>query len=117
MNTPTGEALILCFVMGAVIFFCRAFPFVFFRKGNAGGNTAGRKAFLDFVEKTVPPAAMAVLAFNSISGTLKGNPKEVIPVLAAAAFTALMHLWRRNPLISIIGGTALYMILERLTMR
>jgi len=80
-------------------------------------NTDGRKAFLDFVEKTVPPAAMAVLAFNSIAGSLKGNMEQGIPVLTAAVFTALMHLWRRNPLLSIIGGTALYMILERLIIR
>jgi branched-subunit amino acid transport protein AzlD len=34
-------------------------------------------------------------------------------VLAAAAFTALAHLWKRNSLISIIGGVAVYMILSR----
>ena len=103
--------------MGAVIFFCRVFPFIFFRNGITAGNTGGRKAFLNFVEKTVPPVAMAVLAFNSIAGSLKGNPGQGIPVLAAASFTALLHLWKRNPLISIIGGTALYMILERLIIK
>ena len=100
--------------MGAVIFFCRVFPFIFFSSGKTKGETGGRKAFLDFVEKIVPPVAMAVLAFNSIAGSFKGNPSEGIPVLTAAVFTALIHLWRRNPLLSIIGGTAFYMILERL---
>jgi branched-subunit amino acid transport protein AzlD len=34
-------------------------------------------------------------------------------VLAASVFTALTHLWRRNALISIIGGTLVYMVLIR----
>ena len=31
--------------------------------------------------------------------------------LAAAALTVGLHLWRRNPLLSIAAGTALYMTL------
>lgn len=116
--TGTNEALALTFVMGAVILFCRAFPFLFFREPPAKGAKAGsRAAFLTFVEKTVPPAAMTVLAFNSLAGPLKGNLRECVPVLSAACFTALVHLWKRNPLISIFGGTALYMVLERIVMR
>ncbi|MDR1574997.1 MAG: AzlD domain-containing protein [Treponema sp.] len=117
--TGTNEALALTFVMGAVILFCRAFPFLFFREPPAKDTGAGsrRAAFLNFVEKTVPPAAMTVLAVNALAGPLKGNPREAIPVLSAACFTALVHLWKRNPLISIFGGTALYMVLERIVMR
>lgn len=104
------QALILTVVMGAVIFFCRVFPFFFFRK--AGGS--GAKIFLSLVEKTVPPVAMTVLAFNAISGPIRENIHAGFPVLAASAFTALVHLWKRNSLISIIGGTLLYMILSRI---
>ena len=74
MKTGVSEALILSIVMAVVIFFCRVFPFLFFREktGAASGGTAdsekGRKAvFLAFVEKTVPPAAMTVLAFNALA--------------------------------------------------
>jgi branched-subunit amino acid transport protein AzlD len=110
MKTGVTEALLLTLVMGAVIFFCRLFPFLFFRgKAGAGSETA----LLNFVAKTVPPVAMTVLAFNSMAGPVKGNLREAIPVLTAAALTAAVHLWKRNPLISIFGGTAAYMILER----
>ena len=34
--------------------------------------------------------------------------------LAAAAFTAALHLWKGNTLLSITGGTACYMLLLRL---
>ena len=107
MKTSVSEALILSIVMAAVIFFCRVFPFLFFRKKSGG------TAFISFVEKTVPPAAMTVLTFNALAGPVKSNPRELFPALTAAAFTAVIHLWRRNPLISIFGGTALYMLLMR----
>jgi len=121
VKTSTGEALILSVVMAAIIFFCRIFPFLFFRGKNGSGNKdaaadiQGERgaAFLAFVEKTVPPAAMTVLAFNALAGPMKSNPREIIPSLAAAALTAIVHLWRRNPLISIFGGTAAYMMLTR----
>jgi len=111
MKTSTSEALLLSVVMAAVIFFCRVFPFLFFREKTHADDR--RAAFLAFVEKTVPPAAMTVLAFNSLAGPARTNPREIIPALAAAAFTAIVHLWRRNPLISIFGGTAVYMVLLR----
>jgi branched-subunit amino acid transport protein AzlD len=104
------QALILSFVMGAVIFFCRLFPFLFFRR--TGGS--GAKTFLSLVEKTAPPVAMTVLAFNAISGPIREHIHAGIPVLTASAFTALVHLWKRNSLISISGGTLLYMILSRI---
>jgi branched-subunit amino acid transport protein AzlD len=130
MKTSVGEALILCFVMAVVIFFCRIFPFLFFyeKKGNirdeggsqdGSGDTAEHNAardragvFLAFVEKTAPPVAMTVLAFNALP--IKSSPHEIIPAMAAAVLTAIVHLWKRNALLSICGGTALYMILIRL---
>jgi len=130
MKTSVGEALILCFVMAAVIFFCRIFPFLFFYKKNgnirdegspqdvSGGaaehNAARDRAnvFLAFIEKTAPPVAMTVLAFNALP--LKSSLREIIPAIAAAILTAIVHLWRRNALLSICGGTALYMLLIRL---
>jgi len=116
VKTGTGEALALSVAMAAVIFFCRIFPFLFFRgKAAEGGLQDGRpSALLAFVEKTVPPAAMTALAFNSLAAPIKANPGEAVPVFAAAVFTALVHLWRKNPLVSIFGGTALYMLLTRL---
>ena len=116
MKTGINEALILSLVMAAVILFCRIFPFLLFRgKTGTQDAAAGRSfRFLSFVEKTVPPVAMTVLAFNSLAGPVKANTHELIPALAAAVFTAIIHLWRKNPLISIFGGTGLYMLLIRI---
>jgi branched-subunit amino acid transport protein AzlD len=113
MNTSISEALIISIAMAAAIYFCRIFPFLFFR-GKNGNHQKKGMVFLAYVEKTVPPVAMTVLAFNSLAGPVKTNPVELVPALAAAAFTAIVHLWRRNPLISIFGGTAVFMVLTRI---
>lgn len=122
--------------MGAVILFCRAFPFLFF-SGSQTPLSEGKKIFLDFAERIAPPAAMTVLVFNSLGPSIKtmaaavgrgissllvysaefqrpGNFSVSAAALMAAFFTALIHIWKRNSLISIFGGTAVYMILQNI---
>ena len=106
------QALVMTFVMGAVIFFCRAFPFLFFRE-RRGAAKGASETLLSLAEKTAPPVAMTVLAFNALSGPIREDLHATVPVLAAAAFTALTHLWKRNALISVSGGTLIYMVLSR----
>ena len=118
MNT-FKEALGMVLAMGAVILFCRAFPFLFFARKETEGSTKEtarpslREAALGFVEKIVPPAAMTVLAFNALGGAFREDLRDGLLVLAASVFTALVHVWKRNTLLSIVGGTALYMVLLR----
>ncbi|MDR1466309.1 MAG: AzlD domain-containing protein [Treponema sp.] len=110
------EQLILILVMGLVIFLCRVFPFIVFRGGEAKEPVFRG---MGFIEKIVPPVAMTILAFNAIAASIKeaavkGSSFESVPVITASIFTVLVHLWRRNSLISIFGGTAVYMLIERL---
>jgi branched-subunit amino acid transport protein AzlD len=57
---------------------------------------------------------MTVLACNSIAAPVKEEPRTALPILSAAALSLLAQLWKGNFLLSILGGTALYMILTRL---
>jgi len=119
MNSVT-EALGMVFAMGAVIFFCRAFPFLFFSRNRGAGTSdnndgkGGVKRIIDFAEKIIPPVAMTVLSFNILGASFIADVKDGFFVLGASVVTAVLHLWKRNFLISILGGTALYMILCRL---
>jgi branched-subunit amino acid transport protein AzlD len=113
--------------MGAVIFFCRAFPFLFFSR-NRGADSAsdnnneesgikrlgGISRLVDFAEKIIPPVAMTVLTFNILGASFKADQIDGLLALGASAITAVLHLWKRNFLISILGGTAVYMIFCRL---
>jgi branched-subunit amino acid transport protein AzlD len=111
-------ALLMIIIMGAVIFFCRIFPFLIIRED--AGKASWFTALLNFVERAAPPVAMTVLAFNAVSASLRTAVFEDslfqsgVPVVMATIFTALLHLWKRNSLISIFGGIALYMGLKRL---
>jgi branched-subunit amino acid transport protein AzlD len=111
-----NQAVIFSLVFGAVIFFCRVFPFIFFRSKESAQS--GNK-FIRFVEKTAPPVAMTALCFNAIAGAVKENflPEgpniSLLPLFAASAVTALLHIWKRNALVSIFAGTALFMVLGR----
>ncbi|MDR1301304.1 MAG: AzlD domain-containing protein [Treponema sp.] len=116
MMVSLRSALILTVIMGGVIFFCRVFPFLFFRsqQDREDGHLKPRETWgsmLDFVEKLVPPVAMTVLAFNAISAPWILDFAQGFPALLAAGFTALVHLWKRNALLSICGGTAVYMLI------
>ena len=128
MKTSFAEAMVLVCAMGGVIFFCRAFPFLFF--SGVRSSQPKTKAFLDFVERIAPPAAMTVLTFNALGPSLKALTKSLamvltfspvsgefhssLAVIIAAILTTLTHIWRRNALISIFGGTLAYMILQRI---
>jgi branched-subunit amino acid transport protein AzlD len=113
--TETYKALGLVLAMGAVILFCRAFPFLFFGRKRTEKHKASfrRELFMNFVETIVPPVAMTVLTFNALGGAFRQNLPGGVVTFAAASCTAVLHLWKRNTLISIFGGTALYMILTR----
>lgn len=106
------EATIYIFAMAAAIFFCRVFPFIFFRGGKTRGLRENR--FFTFIEMTAPPIAMAVLCFNAIAAPIKENLSASLPVISASLLTALLHIWKRNALLSIFSGTAFFMLIQRL---
>ena len=128
MRVSLAEAAGLVCAMGGVIFFCRAFPFLFF-SGEKFSQSKGTRTFLDFVERIAPPAAMTVLTFNALGPSLRNIARAFasvvtsspvsgefygsLAIIIAAFLTALIHLWKRNALISIFGGTAVYMVLQR----
>jgi branched-subunit amino acid transport protein AzlD len=107
------EAFLMSLVMGVVILFCRAIPFLFFRDQDRGEGKPGSR-FRSLAEKAAPPVTMTILAVNAMSGPIRESLPAAFPVLAASLFTALVHLWKRNSLLSIFGGTAVYMVLSRL---
>lgn len=102
--TPT-ESILSILVMAVVTFLTRLLPFLFF-----GGNREVPK-IITYLGKVLPPAVMAILIvfclrnIDFLTGT-HGFP-ELVSVLAVV----LLHLWKRNNLLSIFGGTILYMVL------
>lgn len=89
----------------------RTFPFIVF--GGKGQMPAPVKKVADLL----PAAIMGVLVIYCLKGDLLsitvGINNSLIGALVATVAVIGVHLWRRNTLISIAVGTAIYMVLIR----
>ena len=64
--------------------------------------------------RLLPPAMMGLLVVYSLRNTDILSGSHGLPEAIAVAVTAGLHLWRRNTLLSILAGTACYMLLVQL---
>ena len=91
-------------VMAIVTVFTRAAPFLFFMHREP-------PRIVHFLGEYLPPVVMTVLVLNCVKDIDFTKTPYGLKELGAMAFTAVMHLWKRNALLSIFGGTILYMVL------
>ena len=111
MPLTTGQAVAAIAVMAAVTFLTRALPFLLFDRGGAPPKV------VLYLGRVLPPAIIAMLIVYCLRNTTFGFDGTLascagwLPQLLAAAAVVLLHLWKRNNLLSIFGGTALYMVL------
>ena len=115
--TPAIHAVLAIAIMAAVTFLTRALPFLLF---DRGGNPPKLVLYLG---RVLPPAIIAMLIIYCLKGPLlalrDGFPHllslqaagEWLPAFLSVLVVALLHLWKRNTLLSIFGGTVLYMVL------
>ena len=61
--------------------------------------------------RLLPPAMMGLLLVYSLRNVSFASAGQWLPECIAIAVTAGLHLWRRNSLLSIAGGTITYMLL------
>lgn len=64
--------------------------------------------------RLLPPAMMGLLVVYSLRNTDILSGSHGLPEAIAVAVTAGLHLWKRSTLLSILAGTAVYMLLVQL---
>lgn len=64
--------------------------------------------------RLLPPAMMGLLVVYSLRNTDILSGSHCLPEAIAVTVTAGLHLWRRSTLLSILAGTAVYMLLVQL---
>lgn len=106
MSSPTTVALTII-LTSLLLFFYRGAPFLIFSKREPP------KA-LKFVEKCIPPLIIATLIVYCLKDIDYAARPWGAPNFIAIAATVLLHLWKRNSMISIFGGTILFMFLSRI---
>lgn len=101
----TFSTLMIILTVAAVTFLIRSLPFLLWR----GGRDA--PGWVLYLGRALPPAVMAMLIVYCLKAVNVLTFPFGLPELIACAAVVALHLWKRNNLISILGGTALYMIL------
>lgn len=97
--------ILLIAVVALVTMGLRFLPFFIF----GGGKETPR--FISYLGKYLPYAIMGMLVVYCLKGVSFINAPYGVPELLGVAAVAGLHLWKRNTLLSIAGGTILYMIL------
>ena len=64
-----------------------------------------------YLGRVLPPAIMAMLIVYCLKGVSFATPAGWVPALLSCGAVVLLHLWKGNDLLSIFGGTILYMAL------
>jgi branched-subunit amino acid transport protein AzlD len=100
------QVLLAIVVAGAVTFFTRAVPFLFFAKKKPSPLMA-------YIQRYLPPMTMTILVIYCVKDIRWAEYPHGAPVLIGIALTVVLHLWRGNALLSIFGATAAYMFLIR----
>lgn len=100
-----GQAIAAIAVMAAVTFLTRALPFLLFDRGESPPK------IVLYLGRVLPPAVIAMLIIYCLKGISFASPAGWAPQLIAVGAVVALHLWKHNNLLSIFGGTILYMVL------
>lgn len=97
------RSAVLISVMAGVTILLRALPFLVFRKRTP--------AYISYLGKVLPAAIIGMLVIYCLKDITPKLSPFGIPEVIAAACVVGAQVWKRNSLISILAGTAVYMIL------
>lgn len=105
------QILITIFIIALITLLTRALPFLFFPEGKETPE------FVTYLGGVLPFAAIAMLVVYCFKSVSLPDGSHGIPEFLAAAFVLGIHKWKHNMLLSIGGGTVLYMFLVQMVFR
>ena len=100
------HSVLLIAVMAAVTILLRFLPFLVFRKKTP--------KYVTYLGKVLPPAVIGMLVIYCLKDISPLTAPFGIPALIAAAVVVGLQIWKRNSLLSILAGTAVYMLITKL---
>lgn len=101
----TTQAFLIVMVTAACTLITRLIPFVLF------GGKRRVPEMVHYLGRILPPAIMAALVVYCLKDADIFSADHGLPEFLAVILTGLLHLWKRNVLLSIALGTAFYMFL------
>jgi len=86
----------------------RFLPFLLFPAGKPTPK------YIQYLGKVLPSAVFGLLVIYCLKGVSLFTGSHGIPEAISIAVVVVLHLWKRQMLISIAGGTVCYMLLVQL---
>jgi branched-subunit amino acid transport protein AzlD len=101
-----GHSAVLVAVMSAFTILLRFLPFIVFRKRAP--------PYVAYLGKVLPPAIIGMLVIYCLRSTAVFSFPFGLPELIAVLVVVLLQVWKHRSLLSILAGTAIYMLLVQL---
>ena len=101
-NTHAIATIAVCALVTAAL---RFLPFLIF------GENRTTPPVIAYLGKVLPFAIMGMLVVYCLKGVTLTSAPFGIPEAIGCAAVALLHIWKRNTLLSIGAGTVVYMLL------
>lgn len=108
MTDEIWHSFLLVAVVAAVTLALRAAPFLLFPADKP------TPAWVLYLGKMLPSAVIGMLIVYCLKGVSPAVAPYGLPEGIALAVVILLHLWKRNTLLSIAAGTITYMVLVQL---
>ena len=105
---PNLHSALMIAVIALVTAALRFLPFLIF------GENQKTPPLVTYLGQVLPYAIMGMLVVYCLKGVTFTALANWLPQLIASALVVLIHLWKRNTLLSIISGTVCYMVLVQL---
>lgn len=106
MTLPQQLITIAMVVLGTLL--TRFLPFLVFPAGKPTPR------YVQYLGRVLPPAVFGLLVVYCLRNVDLFAGSHGLPEAIAIAVVAALHLWKRQMLLSIAGGTLCYMLLVQL---
>lgn len=93
-------------VLGTML--TRFLPFLLFPAGKPTPK------YVRYLGKVLPPAVFGMLVIYCLKNVSIFTGSHAIPEMLSIALVVALHLWKKQMLLSIAGGTVCYMLLVQL---
>lgn len=103
-----GDVIAVIFVVTLCTVVTRALPFIIF------GGKKKVPEFIKYLGDFLPPAIMVTLVVYCLKGIRLLEGSHGLPELLSVALVAVLHIWKKNILLSVGLGTVCYMVLIQL---
>ena len=106
--SDTAFAVITIVIIALVTMLIRFAPFLIFAKSQ---TTPG---WVNYLGKVLPYSIMAMLVVFCLKSVDFVSGNHGLPEIIASLVVIVLHVWKRNTLVSIVAGTVVYMLLVQL---